>query len=262
MNLKKLLQEAPRRFKHDGSRFYDCPECKGRGKLEVSHTGTSWFCHKCSRGGRLHTGKASVLSPWQSQDVFGGGYSVCSPGSSQWGYLQKRGLTNDRIRELSPHRGPIPTRVYFPVYDLGGTSPVQFVGRSMFMETGGTKYKSGSGKEFSVKITDCLWGLHRIRLPQTSVILMEGILDAVTHPEGLALFGTQLSPGQLNWLKKISPKEIVIALDGDAIDATMSLAKKLVRASLWRVSIIRLPYGLDPDQVDLVKYLQKRETIG
>lgn len=91
---------------------------------------------------------------------------------------------------------------------------------------------------------------------------MEGILDAVTHPEGLALFGTQCSQGQLRWLKKISPKEIVVVLDGDAATATMSLAQKLIKNGLWSVSIVRLPYGKDPDDVVLEEYLQCRETIG
>ena len=132
----------------------------------------------------------------------------------------------------------------------------------MFSETGGPKYKSGSRKEFSTSISDCLWGLHRIRLPQARVILMEGILDAVTHPEGLALFGTQLSQGQLQWLKKISPREIVVALDGDAVGATMSMALVLVHSGFWKVSVIRLPLGSDPDQVNLEEYLQCREIIG
>lgn len=91
---------------------------------------------------------------------------------------------------------------------------------------------------------------------------MEGILDAITHPEGLALFGTQLSQGQMQWLKKIAPREVVVILDGDAIGATMAIALVLVQSGFWKVSVVKLPLGKDPDQVRLEEYLQCREIIG
>lgn len=272
--IKQLIKkEQPQGYKGDGSRYFQCPFCNGRKKLEVDHAKPIWYCHKCGLGGSLDEyNKATDRRPItglvipddeHGEVLIGRNYSPAPRNSIQWKYLSKdRRLSDECIRELRPHTGPSAARVYFPFYELGGSRPVYFIGRAIFPCF--DRYSNPTTDEFPYRKSEVLWGLHRITSRVDQVIVCEGVLSACGLSTGVACLGKTLSTRQIEILQRIEAREIIICFDGFTKRATTNAAMKLAKHTTSRVSIVRLPDAKDPDECrdEMDKYLKQRERVA
>lgn len=234
--------------KADGTPLYDCRVCGGKGKLAIWTRGRrpGWYCVKCGKGGVFVNNE--LIQRVESSPPLGGRPWICEPITDlrdrRMKYLLRdRRMSYDDLRELRPHSGPDPWRVYLPVWEIA--EPIYWISRSLFDEhqpkylypTGGTTARSRSS---------VLWGLHRLRRAAVdTVVLVEGVFDAVRRKNGLALLGSVISPPQCALLRGV--KEITVMLDGDAGRKAGEVCRQLVRhtaAKVWRVN---LPDWLEPD---------------
>ncbi len=104
-----------------------------------------------------------------------------------------------------------------------------------------------------------LFNFDRARTCPT-IRVVEGVLDAIhVGRSAVATFGTSLSQYQLELLMRSSASEIVIIWDHDAIEKAYELAARL--ADLWRIRVVELPDGRDPDE-HTVEYLHDLEMAA
>ena len=168
---------------------------------------------------------------------------------------EKRGLTPRMIDDLRPHSGGQWYIVYFPLYALSesrqltaDSKPVYFVGRSLFNEE--PKYRNPPLTQFPAGgKSKNLWGLHLWRRKGQSLVLCEGIFDAVWSRNRVALLGKTISDVQISIIRQIEPQEITVFLDGDAQKHSMNIAKTLadrISVPIWTVDT---PRGKDPDDL-------------
>jgi len=266
------IKSLPFKTKGDeSSRYYDCPLCRGREKLEVHNTRPVWYCHKCGIGGRIPGSGRNPPEPlnyllsttlWADDGDFLSAYSKLTSHSTSKliTYLWKeRGLSEDKIKELQPHRGPSPLRVYLPLFRLGSSIPCYFVGRAIVNMDIFPSWMNPSLKMFGVRKSELLWGVHRIKGKVDNLILCEGIFDAVHYPNALALLGKTISKEQVETVRRIGPKEITVVLDGDATGETIKVSISLKDiAPTYR---IQLPWSKDPDTIrdrDLDPWMKRR----
>lgn len=258
---------TPTSWKGDGSgRYYQCPFCHGRNKLEICTHRPQWYCHKCGIGGTLDerrrfstaSGVVEGISLEQEPfdpEVFTPMTDRKSPG---FRYLrQVRKLSRAICNDLRPHRGPSPIRVYFPFYSFGTTRPCYFVGRAIL--PGFPRWWNPP----AVAKGERLWGLHRLQEPSPQLVICEGVLSACHFPNAVAILGKRMNDWQVDQAIRLCTEELVICLDGDAHKEAMMLAGALADRTSLKVSVIRLPMGLDPDDVrdQLGQFLKQRERI-
>lgn len=245
-----------------------CPIC-GREKLYQNRETGAFFCHKCEHKGRgskskvpkredlpqleqLELDLSGILSgsplevepekvegtglPEEFRPFFDGSWSV--PPHLR-GFMKDRGLTREDLLDWGlgtclsgSYRG----RLVFPVVTRG---EVTFQARL----TGGDgpKYLSPSGTKGAF-----VHAFDRVSMREGPVLICEGIFDAISiwrsGGVGVALLGKSLSGLQAELLKSLK-RELIICLDGDAIESAKELSLKLDRAS-----ILRIPDSKDPDE--------------
>lgn len=270
-----LRQAVPQGRKSDGSSYFQCPECKGRKKLEVTAGRTKWFCHKCGKGGRLDTagGRVPARTILTSRGLLGAtnqrppNLVPVEPDSLWWGYLKhERKLPERLIRELRPHRGgPDPWLVHFPFYDWGSEQPCYFTARTV-LPGAGYAYQHPPTGMYPRRKSTVLWGLHRIHKPLPLVVVCEGILDVVWLSNGVAGLGKTVSEAQVELLNRITTDEIVVMLDGDVDCSAHRMANKIAHRSSRHVSVVELPTRSDPDDLfkvgaDVGRYMERRRRV-
>jgi len=91
-------------------------------------------------------------------------------------------------------------------------------------------------------------------LQDNTVILTEGIFDALNVTNGIGLLGKTITDGQIVLLAAKQIENVTVMLDGDAFSAAIRVGKDL-RLKLWtlkKIEILRLPVGKDPgnSQID------------
>ena len=242
--------------KEDGSILYDCPDCGGRGKLELTRDHRLWYCHKCGEGGKTrsdpHDRKKWIVAGREQERTYTS--EEFSPiektDDPRYRYLsEKRGLTPNMIHDLRPHSGGQWYIVYFPVYALDNdNSPVYFVGRSLFNDE--PKYRNPPLSQFPLGgKSKNLWGLHRLYKRTQSLVLCEGVFDAVWSRNRVALMGRVISEHQVKIIRRIEPQEITVFLDGDAGKDSMLIAKILANRVSVPIWVVDTPRGKDPDDL-------------
>ena len=272
------IKNLPFKTKGDESScYYDCPLCRGREKLEVHNVRPVWYCHKCGIGGRIperarvrHTvqnretaNSLQSTTVWAEDGDFLNAYSKLTSHSTSKliTYLWKeRKLSESKIEDLQPHRGPSPLRVYLPLFRLGSSIPCYFVGRAIVNMDIFPPWMNPSLKMFGVRKSELLWGVHRIKGKVDNLILCEGIFDAVHYPNALALLGKTISTEQVLTLSRIGPQEITVVLDGDAAQREAILISNQLRGII-PIYRIELPFGKDPDTIkdrDLGPWMKRR----
>ena len=181
--------------KGDGTHLYQCPNCGGQSKLEVHKTKPIWYCHKCGEGGKIPTRDIQVygrdthrrrrlgeLEPESYKQLDRTRFTIWRR------YLINRGITTSTLwSALRPYTGPEPLRVYFPLYELGAYTPVSFVGRSVIPCKYTYRFPAKDGRCVSPK--SLLWGTHRLSGSPKTLMLCEGIFDAVWYPNAVATLG-------------------------------------------------------------------------
>lgn len=263
--------------KGDGSCYYRCPFCKGRKKLEVDVRRPVWYCHKCGIGGvldeepRAFVGEYGIISRIPCFDPtipsplsFFKPATIQEPSASalRTYLLWNRRLSWSAIHTLRPHCGPSPVRVYFPFYELGGTKPIYFVGRSILPCF--PRYWNPSLEDFAPhRKNTVLWGLHRFQKLLPQVVICEGIFSACYEPNRVAVLGKTISSEQVNIIKQICMEEVIVCLDGGERAASAIMANKLSRETTLDVSVVHLPNGKDPDDLrNITPWFKLRERIA
>ena len=162
-------------------------------------------------------------------------------------------------------------RIMFPICNKNGTV-VSFGGRSQYVTEAQKKYaKYLNGPETEIyKKEDTLYGFH---LAKKSIaksgfaILTEGYTDVITmHQKGctqtVATCGTALTKNQVKELKRIC-EHVILFRDGDAAGVKASIRDiDILLESGFRVSIVPLPNGTDPDdcargQMDMSLFIEE-----
>lgn len=256
----KLLTKQLR-FHHpksDGSGYYDCPWCKGKGKLEVHHTRPVFRCHKCSRSGKVgDLRRREFIQPLgETEDL--SKYRPAERDSAVVGYLKGRSLTDKAISDLRPHTGPSMFRAYFPLYGLGESQPCFFLAR-IILSSGG-RYSVPSRETSLRGKSQLLWGVHRLNGRKERIVLCEGIFDAVHHGGGLALMGKTLSSDQAKLLTRIAMTELILFLDGGVKLDQVIPKLRSIECPVYRIP---LPPGTDPDRKarNLTPWLRRKERL-
>ncbi|MBV8524951.1 MAG: DNA primase, partial [Acetobacteraceae bacterium] len=208
-------------------------------------------------------------------------------GNPALGYLRKRGLTEDTIREFGlgwsgPGRGALAAelsgqgitaerlieaglmrqgeerpydlffnRILFPIRDARGRI-ISFGGRTL--EDAQPKYLNGPETPLFSKRRS-LYGLDRARTARADIVVVEGYMDVLAlHQAGfggaVAPLGTALTEGQLEVLWRLSPIP-VLCFDGDAAGSRAAARAALAALPLLRpertLQLASLPAGEDPD---------------
>ena len=234
----------PVAYKGDGSPIYNCPTCGGRRKLEVSLKGL-WYCHKCGVGGKTDApgGSSRASSP---RDYY---FEKAKPTNQViMGYLRStRKLGSREIRDLRPHTGHSLAHFYSPVYAWRETLPCYWVGRMVVPLAGVSPYWYPPSGSMLFRKTEVLWGLHRIPDRPKTLVLCEGIFDAVHRRDRVALLGKHCSEAQARIVRGLHPREVVVMLDGDAKEESIRVCEAVSRYFPGPIYQARLPEGEDPD---------------
>lgn len=178
-------------------------------------------------------------------------------------------ITNERglpIEKVISHRigytykGPYKGRIIIPTLDEDG-NVLYFVGRSYLFND--VPYKNPSTGEAYRGKTEILYNYCTAKTKQ-QIVVVEGVFDAISvGPHAVACFGKSLSSTQQRLLRQTKAKEFVIALDGDAYNEALEIARGL--AGYGReVRVARLPEGEDPDSLDrkeLSGYIREAKSV-
>lgn len=173
-------------------------------------------------------------------------------------HLGRAGFSEDIIRSagltVEGKRGPYDmfrNRLMFPIASANG-SIIAFGGRAL--DDSMPKYIN-SPETAVFRKSETLYGLAQARQEIRSrdqVLIVEGYLDVIVchqygFPHAVAPLGTALTPGHLTRLRKLTDRAVLL-FDGDP--AGIAAAKKslpLMLAHAFRVSLLVLPQGEDPD---------------
>lgn len=82
------------------------------------------------------------------------------------------------------------------------------------------------------------------------VVLTEGVFDALrVGPRGMAVLGSRISDRQLALLLASKARHVSILFDGDAAGRKGAAKARERLAPFFKVSVVRLPQGIDPDDL-------------
>lgn len=146
-------------------------------------------------------------------------------------------------------------RIVFPLWDSNG-QVIGFSGRIYLPDEQQAKYMNSPESEIFTK-GDMLYHYAQSKSAikkEGFVYLLEGFMDVIAlYRAGLenavALMGTALTKSHLTLLRKVTDT-IYLCLDGDrpGLDA-MSKASQVLLGAGFKVRIICLPQGMDPDEL-------------
>lgn len=242
------LKELPKVRNSTKSDCYiaKCVHCDDvSGHVEVDTKKKLYYCVRCGVGGRIYgqglKDERVGMPPPDPKTIRREMGDPVTKGTAHWDYLRERGFNETLIRRLQPHLGPEAWRVYFPIYALSGARMLQ-TGRAI--KDVNPKWWFPAGKPGAHQF---LYGAERIQPGLDELVVVEGIFDAAWDPKRVAIFGSNMSPYQINILTQdLRPKAITLALDRDAFDKMKSLATRISMIWSCKMYIAVLPEGKDP----------------
>lgn len=165
--------------------------------------------------------------------------------------MAKSGL----VVESQSHFDRFHDRIMFPLHNQQG-EVVGFSGRIYKPTQTDSKYINSPESDIFVK-GQTLYHYHKCReaVKQAGFIyLLEGFMDVIAmYKAGIentvAIMGTALTKGHIQALRRLTT-HVYLCLDGDqAGQAAMSKAARELEAAGFKVQIIILPDGKDPDEI-------------
>ncbi len=175
--------------------------------------------------------------------------------------FQKRGyqeidmVKSGLVIESQSHYDRFRDRIMFPLYDQQG-QVVGFSGRIYKPTQDESKYMNSPESDIFIK-GQTLYHYHQCREAVKKagfVYLLEGFMDVIAmYKAGIentvALMGTALTKGHIQALRRLTT-HIYLCLDGDhAGQVAMSKSTVELEEAGFKVSLIILPDGQDPDEI-------------
>lgn len=216
----------------DGKRWYDCPSCKGKGKLGISEKDNYliYHCFKCSDKGKVRRSWFKSSHKRVDANMVGRHSEVISLPStvkripstfklSVLGYLLKYGITNNDIIRCKVYSDN--DNIIFPVYD--GMWLVKYQQRNVLTKWIETHSKRGyTGKAWLLDVEE-----------DKRLILVEDGVSAIKvsrHFPVLCLFGTNITDQTIAQIIEWKAYKIYIWLDNDnwrVVKSRNKIEKKL-----------------------------------
>jgi DNA primase len=175
-----------------------------------------------------------------------------------YNYLISRNFTDEIINKSNIFYSTLEKRVVFPVYENGEL--IFFAKRAI------DKHPLRWINSISHGV-DPIWNLENVG---ETVYIFEGIFDAVRMwPNGVSVFGKNLSDGQLNKILKKKFHKIVVVLDNDSYgrESQEKIAEKLaskhknVWINLWREDDKKDLSEMKDIQLNLIKFDLKGKLL-
>ena len=195
--------------------------------------------------------------------------SLAFPLGAEFLKTSYRGISADTISYYEAFTHPdYESRIMFPIRDLNNDIVV-FLGRHMHTQTA-DKYKF-----YPQNITPPLFPVKPVQLIENSIILVEGIFDALNLIDkglqnAMCAFGThtlyrkkqkQLRKDKLEYLRIMGVEKIYLMFDGDKAgnEAATILEDIMNSSGLFSAERIELPQGVDPGDLDKdqIKYIKQ-----
>jgi len=249
------LYVNPTKYYHGIRGWYNCYRCRARGpvsrlKLQIFNTVdlSKWeeFVRSLKYNYKEPPKETFVELPKDYEDI--------SPLMEAYKYLLDRGLTeyqinhygvgvgtsnmkNVPLQDRSDHAGK--GRIILPDYDEEGRT-LYWVARTYRNHK--LRYKNPPGSNARDKIYHLSYAVR-----YKDVIITEGVFSAIAAGlNAIATYGKNVTAEQTHMLVEAGFDHYYIALDGDARQESIDLAKKLTRRGC-KCSIVELEYGDDPD---------------
>ena len=236
-----------------------------------------WYCYSCQKGGTAQTfmrllqikdyeptvdyDQLETLEEMLRDEVkslrptwlnYPEGFSfitgkedgILGKGASRY-LIEERNLTLRQILEYRIgycYKGYYRGRVIIPTLDDSG-QVLYFVARS-FLKGVKVPYLNPSN-EIATGKTEVLFN-YQNACTLSQIVVCEGVFDAMAVGQnGVAVFGKTISSQQANLLVTANPKEIIVALDGEAYQEALDIGKVLDSYGL-PVRVAHLPGEEDP----------------
>lgn len=228
MNIKSFIDDLD--LTPDVPHRCNCPNCHGRNTFTVTHMldgNIVWNCYKASCGmtGAIHR---DLPSSYIKSALSGASRSkkASLPFNVPETFVKNRNEIHDfrSLWHLDGHvelfYDVLQNRIVFPVYE--GATMVDAVGRII-----DKKPRKNTAKWYRYGNSSVPYniGSHKI------AVLVEDAISAAavylsTGLSGVAIMGTSLSSGHLNFLTS-RYNRVIVALDPDAMQKTLTIAKEL-----------------------------------
>jgi len=163
-------------------------------------------------------------------------------------YLSERGVIEEIAKTFGigffSGKGSMHDRIVIPIHNRTGEL-IAYAGR--LIDGSEPRYKFPAGFHKSLE----LFNLHRVK-GEPSVILVEGFFDCMKVTQAgfpcVALMGSTMSAMQEKLLEDFA--HVVVMLDGDEAGrvAAENISDRLQRV-VYKVDLIELPHGMQPDQL-------------
>ena len=271
--------------KNKKSMNYKCPFCyRRRGKCDndykmgVDIETTMYHCFKCNASGIINkidkTHIDSIISLiaeyFKDKDTIDNNDDIgdkllvlkdtipISKNSMAYEYLQKRGISDDKItfynlrNGIGEHFGRIiiPNKVIVNWTDF-------YQARSYLGYD--PKYKN----PYNIDKSKIVFNLHNQSHNQSRVYICEGVFSAIgAGKDAIAIYGSSISDNQIEQIAKYNFKEIFCCLDGDSAGqfGQKKLIQALIKHTKSDIYTVKLPKDEDPCDMGEKKFKQYCET--
>lgn len=262
---------------------YNCPVCdenRNKGNLEVNYYKDKFNCWSCGKTNDMHGSLIKLIKRHGTKSNLND-YLLIRPDKEQidnylenqrdsenlslpkeykllkdcdethprykWAmfYLRGRGITKDIIEEYNigfASEGYYRDRIIIPSYDENGYLNY-FISRS-FNDKIKPKYLNPKVEKQTI-----IFNENKLNLDST-IFLVEGVFDHIVIPNSIPLLGKVVSDKLKTKLNDEAKANVVILLDGDAIDDAVNIYKELTYDKLKnRVKLCLIPNDMDPSSV-------------
>lgn len=244
---------GPQRHVSDGREIWvkTCPVCGSSGwKTYINVDQGLWFCHAGGHGkggavaGARVRWRQAPSSEYPAIDL----PDTVSPSPPAVRFLARRGLDEAALRHFSIQEGNddrVLGRVIIPFFNRRGDC-IYWTARSY------SKVLAPRPKYVGAAVDRPLFVAHGYGGGDSVHVLVEGPLDAIavalsTGHTACAIGGTRMTARQRAQLFSLTPRELVVMLDGDATGKGIALARQV--RHLAPVHVVGLVPGEDPGNI-------------
>jgi len=280
--LESFLGDCRHHNEATGQCSWDCPTCSmdkdmpegdGKGNLEVNYQKDVFKCWVCKDTHNMYGSIIKLIKKYGNEKILRD-YRLFKPEaflsdkdkqhlsislpegykqlidcdnkdfkySSAMKYLRDRGITDDIIIKYKigyTTKGKFFNRIIIPSYDEDGILNY-FIARWFDWNFNKTKYLNPDVEKQEIIFNEYLinW--------DATIYLVEGVFDHVVVPNSIPLLGKFISDDLLYKLLEKASANVVVLLDGDAIDDAERLYNKLNSGDLFgRIRICIPPEDFD-----------------